>query len=429
MNKPLAQLLASSVILALFNTYGCNGDDDDDSGTAGTGGTSARGGRGGSSGKAGTSAKGGNAGEGAIGGSAGRGGTSGTGGASGGRGGTNGTTEGGNAGEPQGGAATAMGGEAGDAASLLARGEYLVEHVSACVDCHTPRNADGTPDMTRKLGGNPTFIDLVPEDNTTGLIPSPNLTPDASGLRDWTDAQIKNAFLNGLDASGQTLHPIMPYAVFHNMTAEDANAIVAYLRSVAPVSATIPERQPQATPPSTPAVPIPETSIPATTLATSNENYARAQRGRYLASTVSDCMECHTPEAPPGSAVLDTTRLFAGGRVFVSAALGLPVPPYPAQIMTPNLTPDATGSATLTVDDIVRAIRNGVDDDGTRLCPPMPAGPMKPFAGITEDDAMDIAIYLKSIAPVVSTGITECTPPEEGGGGASAAGGNGAGGN
>lgn len=140
-------------------------------------------------------------------------------------------------------------------------------------------------------------------------------------------------------------------------------------------------------------------------------------------------MECHSAEAVPGSAVLDTARLFAGGRVFASAALGLPVPPYPAEIMPPNLTPDVTGSADLTLDDIVRAIRNGVDEEGARLCPPMPSGPMKPFAGITEADATDIAIDLKSIAPVASPGITACTPPEEGGGGASGAAGNGAGGN
>jgi mono/diheme cytochrome c family protein len=435
MNKPLAKLLASSVILALASTYGCNGDDDDSSGSGGTG---PRGGRGGT---AGTAAKGGKAGASGKGGSSGQGGTSGAGtggrgGVSGsGRGGTHGgttTTEGGNAGAPEGGTGTTVGGAGGetDEAALLARGAYLVNHVAACVDCHTPRKSDGTPDTARLLGGNPTFIDIVPGDDAVGLIPSPNLTPDPTGLRDWTDAQIKNAFLNGVDDEGEPLFPIMPYAELHNMSDYDANAIVAYLRSVPAVAATIPERQTLPAPLTAPATPVPEASIPHTTLPTTNENYGNAQHGRYLAGNIGICMECHSPESASGSAIpIDTARLFAGGRVFASASLGLPVPPYPAEIMTPNLTPDATGSGTLSVEDIVRAIRTGIDEDGNRLCPPMPSGPMLPFAGITEDDARDIAIYLKSIAPIATTGITECTPPEEGGGGASGAAGNGAGGN
>lgn len=426
MNQPLAKLLASSVILALVSAYGCNGDDDD----SGTGGSGTRGGRGGTAGKAGASGKSGSAGRGGTAGAAGRGGATGSGGASGdGRGGNaGGTSEGGNAGAPEGGT-LAGAGRPSDEEELLARGAYLVNHVAACGDCHTPRNADGTPDTSRFLGGNPTFIDLVPADDAVGLIPTPNLTPHASGLRDWSDAQIKNAFLNGVDDEGEPLFPIMPYAELHNMADYDANAIVAYLRSVAPVAATIPERQTLPTPLTAPASPVPEASIPETTLPASNQNYGRAQHGRYLAGNIGVCMECHSPESAAGTAVpLDIARLFAGGRVFAAADLGLSVPPFPPQIVTTNLTPDATGSGTLSVTDIVRAIRSGIDADGNRLCPPMPAGPMMAFAGITEDDAVDIAIYLKSIAPVATTGITECTPPEEGGGGASGSAGNGSGG-
>jgi len=431
MNQPLAKLLASSVLVALFSTYGCDGDDDD-SGSGGTGGSAPRGGRAGTAGKAGASGKSGSAGQGGTAGAIGRGGSSGSGGATGRGGGgeggnAGGTSEGGNAGAVEAGNGGA--GEPSDAEALLARGAYLVNHVAACGDCHTPRKSDGTPDASRFLGGNPTFIDLVPADDAVGLIPTPNLTPHASGLRDWSDAQIKNAFLNGVDDEGEPLFPIMPYAELHNMSDYDANAIVAYLRSLAPVAATIPERQTLPTPLTAPASPIPEASIPVTTLPTSSQNYGRAQHGRYLAGNIGVCMECHSPESAAGTAVpLDIARLFAGGRVFASADLGLPVPPYPAQIVTPNLTPDATGSGTLSVEDIVRAIRSGIDADGNRLCPPMPAGPMMAFAGITEDDAMDIAVYLKSIAPVATTGITECTPPEEGGGGASGAAGNGSGG-
>src|SRR5687768_11516880 len=45
----------------------------------------------------------------------------------------------------------------GGGADPAARGEYLVHHVSVCIDCHTPRNKDGSLDMTRLLAGEPNF--------------------------------------------------------------------------------------------------------------------------------------------------------------------------------------------------------------------------------------------------------------------------------
>src|SRR5437870_13264909 len=37
----------------------------------------------------------------------------------------------------------------------LQRGQYLVEHVAMCVQCHTPRKAQGELDRTRLLQGAP----------------------------------------------------------------------------------------------------------------------------------------------------------------------------------------------------------------------------------------------------------------------------------
>ena len=70
----------------------------------------------------------------------------------------------------------------------------------------------------------------------------------ATGLGSWTDAEIKSAFLDGnakgVDGGTRPLFPIMPYFVLHNMTAQDANAIVAYLRSIPAVANAIPAREP-----------------------------------------------------------------------------------------------------------------------------------------------------------------------------------------
>ncbi|MGB7214894.1 MAG: cytochrome c, partial [Gammaproteobacteria bacterium] len=309
-------------------------------------------------------------------------------------------------------------GAGGQSAGEVERGRYLVNHVAACIDCHTPRLADGSLDQSRLLSGNPSFTDLVPEDDEAGLVPAPNLTPDETGLLAWSDDEIKNAFLNGVARSGEPLAPIMPYYVFHNMTDEDADAIVSYLRSLPATENEIPERQPLPFPLDEPAAPVPADRIPDTTLDPSDPSYARAQNGRYLAGFIGTCMECHTAQAPITSAVpIDVDRLFAGGRIFDAAGLNLPVPPFPVEIVSPNITPDETGIADLTPQHIVTELLQGIEADGTRLCPPMPAGPMMAFGGLTESDAADIGIYLTTIPPVESDAFPACTPPEEGPGG------------
>jgi mono/diheme cytochrome c family protein len=295
---------------------------------------------------------------------------------------------------------------------MVERGRYLVHHVAACTDCHTPRGAMGMLDETRTLAGSPMpFADLNPGDDTMGAVYAPNLTNHATGLMGWTDAQIKRAFLDGLDADGNPLFPIMPYYVLHNMSAEDADAIVAYLRTVPGVDQAIPDRQPLPFPFTMPAAPVPEASIPRTTLAAADPMFAAAERGRYLAGNVGVCMECHTPESAMGSPTpIDITRLFVGNRVFARDQLGLP-PSFPEMIHTRNLTPHASGIQGWTAEQVRDALKLGIDAGGTRLCPPMPAGMMMAFGGLTDEDALAIGVYLTTLAPVDSGTIPDCMPP------------------
>jgi mono/diheme cytochrome c family protein len=86
----------------------------------------------------------------------------------------------------------------------------------------------------------------------------------------------------------------------------------------------------------------------------------------------------------------------------------------------PNLTPDMdTGIGSWTTDQIVAAILTGVDDEGAHLCSTMPKFGMQ---GMTEDEAKNIAAYLKSLAPVHSE-IPESMCPEKGGDATGGAGG------
>jgi mono/diheme cytochrome c family protein len=292
-------------------------------------------------------------------------------------------------------------GDAGDAAaSLVQRGAYLVNAVNACGDCHTPRTQTGAPDTTKRFAGNAGEF-VVPglgPDGGAGVVGAPNITQDtATGIGSWTDAQIKDAIINGVDNDGKALFPIMPYFVLHNMTSSDADAIVAYLRTLPAVSNPIPERNFDF---AQPAMPIPVADIPDPVVdADATDLAASAARGKYLAGSVGVCMECHTAHVQ-GAVPLDVTKLFGGGDVFPATELGLPAPPFPSNIISLNITPSSTGIQGWTAAQVVTALKQGLDISGAPLCPPMPFGPNGAFGQLTDTDALDIANYVTHLPPI-----------------------------
>lgn len=115
--------------------------------------------------------------------------------------------------------------------ALVERGKYLATF-GGCMDCHTPGYFFGKPDMARYLGGSEVGFEIP----GLGVFVGPNLTPDKeTGLGGWTDQQIVTAIQTGARPDGRMLAPIMPYHAFANLTPQDAQAIVAFLRSVPPV--------------------------------------------------------------------------------------------------------------------------------------------------------------------------------------------------
>jgi mono/diheme cytochrome c family protein len=132
-------------------------------------------------------------------------------------------------------AASAVPASAADPASV-ARGKYLVG-IAGCNDCHTPGYFFGKPDMARFLGGSDVGFEIP----GLGVFVGPNLTPDkATGLGDWTDAQVLAALQKGQRPDGRMLAPIMPWHAFASLTPQDAEAIVAFLRSLPPVAHKVP---------------------------------------------------------------------------------------------------------------------------------------------------------------------------------------------
>jgi mono/diheme cytochrome c family protein len=116
------------------------------------------------------------------------------------------------------------------------RGKYLV-NIAGCNDCHTPGYFLGKPDTARFLGGSEVGFEIP----GLGTFHGPNLTPDkATGLGGWTDAQIVAALQTGVRPDGRVLAPIMPWHAFANLNKDDVSSIVAFLRTIPPVSNKVP---------------------------------------------------------------------------------------------------------------------------------------------------------------------------------------------
>lgn len=288
----------------------------------------------------------------------------------------------------------------------VARGRYLVHHVTACVECHTPRDVVGRLDESLLLSGVECFRDGSPNHDRTGCQHTANLTDHETGLKNRSDLEIKAMFLEGMRPNGQALHPNMPYWVFGNMSDSDADAIVAYLRTVPGIDHMVPASQAPFDDVAAPAERWPMAELPVP-LASYPEQ-AAAQRGRYLAANLGACIDCHTPRNADGAP--DFARAFRGGLIYDRAELGLPAGIFADAISTANLTPHDDGLAGWTVVDVVAALKDGVDREGTSLCPPMPGG-MGAFGGMTDPDAEDIAHYLLSLPPGEGMVVDECSAP------------------
>ena len=193
----------------------------------------------------------------------------------------------------------------------------------------------------------------------------------------------------------------MPYWLFHNMSDADALSVVAFLRSLPPVAATVVTTKPDAIL----VAPLLPSSLPDTTLLSTDSAYAEAQRGKYLVSGVTQCVRCHSPV----TAGIPVPDFFSGVP---------PVPPTtanPNPKFAPNLTPDDTGLKDWTAADVAKALKEGINKAGQVLCGSMPSA-AKGYGGMSDADAHAIGVYLTTI-PKVSKPAADpalqpaCPPP------------------
>jgi hypothetical protein len=111
-------------------------------------------------------------------------------------------------------------------AATVARGKYLVEDTGLCGDCHSPSNDKGEPIKEQRLKGAPIMFQMT--------VPMPvwaDKAPALAGLPGWEKGAAIKFFMTGIASNGLPARPPMPQYRFN---VQDAQAIVAYLKSLEP---------------------------------------------------------------------------------------------------------------------------------------------------------------------------------------------------
>ena len=264
----------------------------------------------------------------------------------------------------------------------IARGGRLFR--TSCLGCHS--GPDGERPIGARVPDAPSFL---------GEIWAPNLTSDmTAGIGAWTDADIARLLRNGIGRDGRYAATMPRFARLADV---DIAAIVGFLRSSDPMVAPY-------------ATPIPRSDLTlagtlvlayAAGVDTKGEQQvlaphraATADYGRYLASAVYACVECHTDGYAQAPEKLRSPVLLGGG-------LGLRTP-RGEPIYSANLTREPeTGLPNLDEGTFTKILTTGIGHDGLPLRPPMPVFRFLDAADDTEHvEARALFAFTRSVAPV-----------------------------
>lgn len=234
----------------------------------------------------------------------------------------------------------------------LARGKQLI---NSC-GCHG-----------ENLGG----IDFAAEAGMPlGVLYAPNLTPGGH-LQNWSDGEIVRAIREGVHQSGRSLL-IMPSYSFRNMSDEDVQAVVAYLRSVPPVTPDTPPNNLNALGAALVATIFggaqtvqPHIAQPVI----APPKGVTAEYGKYLVSFVG-CGDCHAQN-------------LAG----IKESQGPPPGPNITKVLP-----------TWSEQDFLNLMRKGTLPDGRQVSENMPWQEYDKLA--SDDDLKAMYLYLHSLAPL-----------------------------
>lgn len=263
-----------------------------------------------------------------------------------------------------------------DQDALLARGEYLMNGPVACGNCHNTRAPDMSFVPGMEFAGGFRIVDMGIDAHAANITPDPE-----TGIGTWSDAEIVTAIREGKTPDGRIIWPPMPVPTYNNMSDDDVNAIVAYLKTVKPVHNEVQESTYE----------IPQQAMPPAKGAPAPSPDDQVAYGGYIVNALAHCFECHT--TPDANGVPDFQNGLGAGGFNITLAPEMVV-------RTPNITSDPeTGIGKWSDDDIKKAITQGIDPEGVHLAPPMPY-PF--FANMTPEDLDAVVAYVRTIPPIVN---------------------------
>ena len=234
-----------------------------------------------------------------------------------------------------------------DDSASLARGAHLVT-VLGCPSCHG-----------ENLGGKVLF-----DQPGVATLIAPNLTTGPGGRGgEYSDAELARTLRYGIRRNGQALFA-MPTPEFHSLADQDLAAVIARVRRMPPVASTLPEthigvlgRIGIATGKYRPTRELLPRAAPRPQVPPSG---VMVEHGRYLAHAI--CAECHGSESG--------------------------VAPVPAG-QPPRM--DVLGGYELPA--LVRALREGIAQDGRRLGPLMRPDRV---GQLTDEEVAALQLYFRS---------------------------------
>ena len=263
---------------------------------------------------------------------------------------------------------------------LIKQGEYLAR-AGDCVACHTAK------------GGKP-FAGGLPMETPIGVIYSTNITPDKTGLGDYSFEDFDKAVRHGVAKSGSTLYPAMPYPSYARVSDSDMQALYAYfMKGVEPVAqenkdSDIPWPLSMRWPLAAwrwmfaPAVAQAQPAAAADSV---------ISRGAYLVEGLGHCGACHTPRA---LTMQEKSLSASDGNAFLSGSA-----PLEGWIAKSLRGDHKDGLGSWSEEQLVQFLKTG-RSDRSAVFGGMSDVVVHSMQYMSQDDLTAIARYLKSLPAV-----------------------------
>jgi hypothetical protein len=268
----------------------------------------------------------------------------------------------------------------------IARGKYLANHVTVCIDCHSTRDwsrFSGPPTVGTYGKGGDVFDQKF---GFPGVYYAKNITPE--GISRYTDGELFRTITTGVDKEGRALFPVMPFHYYGQMDEEDILSIIAYIRTLPSIKNDVPESKSD----------FPMNFIINTLPHEANFTKLPSKTdvvkyGEYLTNAAA-CIDCHT-QFEKGSLVAGTE--YGGGREF----------PFPdgSIVRSANISSDENTGIGGWDDETFVSLFKAHSDSSTLATKLQPGEfnsimPWTMYGGMTEEDLKAIFAYLKTVAPI-----------------------------